>query len=119
MKDPTARSVMHGAITTQCPRPMPVTPLTPLRGACPAGVAHAPQRCGPPRCPHAPLRRLADSNLRRAHATGSEQILPPPSVRRSTERSAMPSAARIVALAFLAALAGYDATQNAAQPSAH
>src|SRR5439155_9603452 len=75
MKDPTARSVMHGAITTQCPRPMPVTPLTPLRGACPAGVAHAPQRCGPARCPHAPLRRLADSNLRRAHATGSEQIL--------------------------------------------
>src|SRR2546426_5425909 len=56
---------------------MPVTPLTPLRGACPAGVAHAPHRCASARCPHAPRRRLADSNLRRAHATGSEQILPP------------------------------------------
>ncbi len=31
MEDPTARSVTHGAITTLCLPPMPVTALTPRR----------------------------------------------------------------------------------------
>src|SRR2546427_12642363 len=120
MEDPTPRSVMHGAITTLCLHPMPVTALTPRRGMCPpwSAVAHAPHRCVAARCLRARPRPVADCNPRGVGATDSERILPPPTVEWRFNRHggvAMQSAARVVALAFLAALAGCESLSNPPQ----
>src|SRR2546430_4110834 len=79
-----ASCMEHGLSETGAPRnhyalfpSEPVTPLTPLRGACPAAVAHAPHRCTPARRVHAPLPRVADGIPRGAGATDSERNLPP------------------------------------------
>jgi len=58
---------------------LPVTPLTPLRGACPLTsypfpelVACTPHRSAPARCLHAAVVPFADSDLRGIGATDSE-----------------------------------------------
>src|SRR6266550_6301788 len=80
-------------------------------------VAWAPHRGTRARCPHAPLGRPADARLRGAVATDSERNLPPPSSSLFNRHGgvAMQSAARIVGLAFLAALAACESLSNPAQ----
>src|SRR5882724_6945069 len=80
-------------------------------------VAWAPHRGTRARCPHAPLGRSADARLRGAVATDSERNLPPRRAGFFNRHGgvAMQSAARIVGLALLAALAGCEAMSNPAQ----
>src|SRR2546427_6325475 len=66
-------------------------------------------------------RPVADGNPRGVGATDSERILPPTTVEWRFNRHggvAMQSAARVVALAFLAALAGCESISNPAQQTA-
>src|SRR6266581_4894980 len=118
MEDPTARSVMHGAITTPCLHPMPVTALTPRRGMCPpwSAVAHAPQRCGPACCraPHHTDCCL-QSTRRRRDRLGTKFAPPSRWLFNRHGGVAMHSAARLLALAFLAALTGCETLSNPAQ----
>src|SRR5436309_15908830 len=80
MEDPTTRSVLHGAITTLCSHPIPVTPLTPRRGTC-LSCAERRRRCATPlrgrTLPaHATARLL--TAIRAAWARRIRNEFPPP-----------------------------------------
>src|SRR5437867_10109183 len=122
MENAIARRILHGepafrtrgapAITMRCPDPMPVTPLTSVRGRCLptlSAVAGAPHRCMPARRLH---RRHCAAEARRIR----NEFCPPSAwlFNRHGE-VAMQLAARIVALALLAALAACETMSNPAQ----
>src|SRR5438552_13528296 len=81
IEHPAFRPVARSAITKRCPRPTPVTPLTPLRGTCLPSVERR-RPCATPlrrrTLPAPPPRPVADCNPRGVGATDSERILPPP-----------------------------------------
>src|SRR5947208_16297932 len=101
MEDPTTRSVLHGAITTLCSHPIPVTPLTPRRGTC-LSCAERRRRCATPlrgrTLPaHATARLLTAIRAAWARRIRNEFPPPPPVEGRSNRHGgvAMQSPARV------------------------
>src|SRR5947208_10599181 len=112
IEHPAFRPVARSAITTRCPRPTPVTPLTPLRGTCLPSVERRHPCATPSRRRTLPAPPTAPGCCLQPARRGRDGFgtnFAPPTVEWRFDRHggvAMQSAARVVAIAFLAALAG-------------